>query len=445
MINKIAVLFLTLIFTSSMSFSQEIDDMYFNSKDRVNKKVKEITPAEVIMSKYRSGVTATNSNDKIDTKILDRYKLETTSEYQSSNQTVSKIQSLKFNRDNLYKSKSITDKFLNINLNLMLGNIRPNYYHLFDNYMYFNNGYDSYFSNMWMPRNLYGIRALASYDPMMFFSNPYYSFLSSMTMGPSYYNLHYPGLSTYGLGACSRFYPSWIFNGYNSGGLQHTLSNRHYYVKSKPETPTIRGPRSGRFSVMTGGDSRSDRKVDRYFGRRESGITNTMIQKERGNNVLDDTQNNYMRQHSSRVQSFATRSSRSNNYQNSGRKSESQSRLRSSRIQSINNSFSGNTLRSTRNPSSMSSVDDMSGRRSAYSASSNFSSSRSYGSSRSTIFGSGSSSRSTSGPVFSTSSSGRSSSGGGYSSGSRSSGRSSGGGAVVSRGGSSGGSSRGRN
>ena len=445
MINKIALLFLTLIFTSSMSFSQEIDDMYFNSKDRVNKKVKEITPAEVIMSKYRSGVTATNSNDKIDTKILDRYKLETTSEYQSSNQTISKIQSLKFNRDNLYKSKSITDKFLNINLNLMLGNIRPNYYHLFDNYMYFNNGYDSYFSNMWMPRNLYGIRALASYDPMMFFSNPYYSFLSSMTMGPSYYNLHYPGLSTYGLGACSRFYPSWIFNGYNSGGLQHTLSNRHYYVKSKPETPTIRGPRSGRFSVMTGGDSRSDRKVDRYFGRRESGITNTMIQKERGNNVLDDTQNNYMRQHSSRVQSFATRSSRSNNYQNSGRKSESQSRLRSSRIQSINNSFSGNTLRSTRNPSSMSSVDDMSGRRSAYSASSNFSSSRSYGSSRSTIFGSGSSSRSTSGPVFSTSSSGRSSSGGGYSSGSRSSGRSSGGGAVVSRGGSSGGSSRGRN
>ena len=445
MINKIAVLFLTLIFTSSMSFSQEIDDMYFNSKDRVNKKVKEITPAEVIMSKYRSGITATNSNDKIDTKILDRYKLETTSEYQSSNQTISKIQSLKFNRDNLYKSKSITDKFLNINLNLMLGNIRPNYYHLFDNYMYFNNGYDSYFSNMWMPRNLYGIRALASYDPMMFFSNPYYSFLSSMTMGPSYYNLHYPGLSTYGLGACSRFYPSWIFNGYNSGGLQHTLSNRHYYVKSKPETPTIRGPRSGRFSVMTGGDSRSDRKVDRYFGRRESGITNTMIQKERGNNVLDDTQNNYMRQHSSRVQSFATRSSRSNNYQNSGRKSESQSRLRSSRIQSINNSFSGNTLRSTRNPSSMSSVDDMSGRRSAYSASSNFSSSRSYGSSRSTIFGSGSSSRSTSGPVFSTSSSGRSSSGGGYSSGSRSSGRSSGGGAVVSRGGSSGGSSRGRN
>ncbi len=445
MINKIAVLFLTLIFSSSVSFSQEIDDMYFNSKDRVNKKVKEITPAEVIMSKYRSGITATNSNDKIDTKILDRYKLETTSEYQSSNQTISKIQSLKFNRDNLYKSKSITDKFLNINLNLMLGNIRPNYYHLFDNYMYFNNGYDSYFSNMWMPRNLYGIRALASYDPMMFFSNPYYSFLSSMTMGPSYYNLRYPGLSTYGLGACSRFYPSWIFNGYNSGGLQHTLSNRHYYVKSKPETPTIRGPRSGRFSVMTGGDSRSDRKVDRYFGRRESGITNTMIQKERGNNVLDDTQNNYMRQHSSRVQSFATRSSRSNNYQNSGRKSESQSRLRSSRIQSINNSFSGNTLRSTRNPSSMSSVDDMSGRRSAYSASSNFSSSRSYGSSRSTIFGSGSSSRSTSGPVFSTSSSGRSSSGGGYSSGSRSSGRSSGGGAVVSRGGSSGGSSRGRN
>ena len=175
------------------------------------------------------------------------------------------------------------------------------------------------------------------------------------------------------------------------------------------------------------------------------GVFFSNIQKESGNNALDDTQNNYMRQHSSRVQSFATRSSRSNSYQNSGRKSESQSRLRSSRIQSINNSFSGNTLRATRNPSSISSVDDISGRRSAYSASSNFSSSRSYGSSRSAIFGSGTNSRSTSRPVFSSSSSGRSSSGGGYSSGSRSSGRSSGGGAVVSRGGSSGGSSRGRN
>ena len=445
MINKIVLLFVTLIFASSISFSQEIDDMYFNSKDRVSKKVKKITPADVIMSKYRSGITSTNSNDKIDTKILDRYKSETASQFQSSNQTVSKIQSLKFNRDNLYKSKSITDKFLDVNLNLMLGSIRPSYYHLFDNHMYYNYGYDSYFSNMWMPRNLYGIRALASYDPMIFFSNPYYSFLTSMTMGPSYYNLHYPGLSTYGLGACSRFYPSWIFNSYNSGGLQHTLTNRHYYVKNKPKVPTIRGPRSGRVSVMSGGDSRSDRKVDRYFGRRESGITNSNIQKESGNNALDDTQNNYMRQHSSRVQSFATRSSRSNSYQNSGRKSESQSRLRSSRIQSINNSFSGNTLRATRNPSSISSVDDMSGRRSAYSASSNFSSSRSFGSSRSAIFGSGTNSRSTSRPVFSSSSSGRSSSGGGYSSGSRSSGRSSGGGAVVSRGGSSGGSSRGRN
>ena len=94
MINKIAVLFVTLILTSSTSFSQEVDDMYFNSNDRVTKKVKKITPAEVILSKYRSGITATNSNDKIDTKILDRYKLETDSKYQSTNQTVSKIQSL---------------------------------------------------------------------------------------------------------------------------------------------------------------------------------------------------------------------------------------------------------------------------------------------------------------------------------------------------------------
>ena len=67
--------------------------MYFNSKDRVSKKVKKITPADVIMSKYRSGITSTNSNDKIDTKILDRYKSETASQFQSSNQTVSKFMS----------------------------------------------------------------------------------------------------------------------------------------------------------------------------------------------------------------------------------------------------------------------------------------------------------------------------------------------------------------
>tara|TARA_B100002052_G_scaffold209113_1_gene191174 strand:- start:1540 stop:2010 length:471 start_codon:yes stop_codon:yes gene_type:complete len=156
---------------------------------------------------------------------------------------------------------------------------------------------------------------------------------------------------------------------------------------------------------------------------------------------MDDTQNAYMKTYSSRVESYATRSSRSSSYQYSGRRLDSQNRLSSTRIEAINNSFSGNSLRSSRGTSSLSSIDNMSGRRSVYSAPANYNnggsvfSRSSGGSGRSSGFNSGSSSSSSS---FSSYSSGGSS--GGYSGGSRSSGGTS----VVSSG-SSGGSSRGNN
>ena len=70
MLKRISFLFISLILLSFSSFSQEIDDMYFNSNDRVAKKVKKITPAQIILSKYRSGITANNSSDKIDSKLF---------------------------------------------------------------------------------------------------------------------------------------------------------------------------------------------------------------------------------------------------------------------------------------------------------------------------------------------------------------------------------------
>ena len=76
---------------------------------------------------------------------------------------------------------------------------------------------------------------------------------------------------------------------------------------------------------------------------------------------MDDTQNAYMKTYSSRVEGYSTRSSRSSTYQYSDRRLDSQNRLSSSRIEAINSSFSGNSLRSSRSNSSLSSIDDMSG------------------------------------------------------------------------------------
>ena len=66
-----------LIFIGSLLVNaQEIDDMYFTSTDRENKKKlsKKVSPAEVILSKYRQGNTKINSSEVIDKSILEKYK-----------------------------------------------------------------------------------------------------------------------------------------------------------------------------------------------------------------------------------------------------------------------------------------------------------------------------------------------------------------------------------
>ena len=68
---------LYLMFVSSLLVNaQEIDDMYFTSTDReIKKKLsKKVSPAEVILSKYRKGNTKINSTDVIDKSILEKYK-----------------------------------------------------------------------------------------------------------------------------------------------------------------------------------------------------------------------------------------------------------------------------------------------------------------------------------------------------------------------------------
>ena len=51
MVRKLNYLLVLFLCSTLFSFAQENDDMYFNKKDRVVKKVKKITPAETILSK----------------------------------------------------------------------------------------------------------------------------------------------------------------------------------------------------------------------------------------------------------------------------------------------------------------------------------------------------------------------------------------------------------
>ena len=58
--------FLILLFCLSLSIdvhSQELDDMYFTGSDRSskNKLKNKVTPADIILSKFREGNTAKNS------------------------------------------------------------------------------------------------------------------------------------------------------------------------------------------------------------------------------------------------------------------------------------------------------------------------------------------------------------------------------------------------
>ena len=157
MLKRISFLFISLVLLSFSSFSQEIDDMYFNSKDRVAKKVKKITPAEIILSKYKLGITDNNSSEKIDSKLLNRYKLESTTKNISKHEENNNLKSLKYARDNLFRSKNINNSFLDINLLLMYGWTNTNYYYMMNPYELSFLGFQgmSPYSNLWMARNLF--------------------------------------------------------------------------------------------------------------------------------------------------------------------------------------------------------------------------------------------------------------------------------------------------
>ena len=92
--------FLLMIIISFNSVSQERDDMYFNSDDRVKKikaKKKNITPADVILKNYRKNLSDYDASKNIDPLILNKYKTS----LKASRLDVT-LKSLKYNRDNLY-------------------------------------------------------------------------------------------------------------------------------------------------------------------------------------------------------------------------------------------------------------------------------------------------------------------------------------------------------
>ena len=204
-------------------------------------------------------------------------------------------------------------------------------------------------------------------------------------------------------------------------------------IDNNQDKVVVKGPRGGRGGIIQkdGYDG-----VDRYVGRRESGITNKNIQRD-SQGSIDKTQNAYFRGNQSGRESYMTRSGRINYSQNSNRRSENLNRSFSSRVDAINNAYSNNNQRSLRSSGNGYYTSDDNGRRSSYSRPTN------YGSSRSGLSNIGTGARSSIGGTRSGGSSGYSS-GGSYSGGGNSFSSGGSGGATVSAG-SSGGSSRGNN
>ena len=438
---------LYLIFVSSLLVNaQEIDDMYFTSTDReIKKKLsKKVSPAEVILSKYRKGNTKINSTDVIDKSILEKYKSSNVDDIPFTEKKKDS-QSLKFDRDNLYASNEINQS---LQYNRISSYVLPYMYRYNDPFnmydpissMYY--GMTSY-DLMMLPRNQVGLRSFASINPMLFFSNPYLASLDP-SLSPALLNLHYPSIAGYGFGCSINKHGTWMFiNNGTGGGLGHTLTNRHFYVSgiiSNAERTGTRGGRSGRASALNG-ENIPDAN---YPSRRQSGITNSNIsqdlQDRRGRGqTFANSQNTLFRDNnaSSNVRGSSTRSSRSIMLNTQNRRSLSSSRSSSEKINNIMNyrnsvrsSYSG----STRGNSSFTASSD-NGRRSSYTAVPTTRSS--YGGS--SLRNNSSMSRMSGGSFSSSSTGGGSYSGGGSS---YSGGGSSSGGSVVS-GGSSGGSSRG--
>ena len=108
--------------------------MYFTSSDRKDKKkIKKITPANVILSNYRKGVTNVNAANLVDKSIVDKYKSEPKNTSITKNNS-SSLRSLKYERDNLYISSSINSKILDFSF--MMLSVRPYYHSILDPYYY---------------------------------------------------------------------------------------------------------------------------------------------------------------------------------------------------------------------------------------------------------------------------------------------------------------------
>ena len=360
-----------LIFIGSLLVNaQEIDDMYFTSTDRENKKKlsKKVSPAEVILSKYRKGNTKINSSEIIDKSILEKYKSSNDDNILFTEKRKDS-QTLKFNRDNLYTSNEINQSFQDYKISTY---VLPYMYRFNDPYnmydpltsMYY--GMTSY-DLMMLPRNQVGLRSFASINPMMFFSNPYLSSLDP-SLSPALLNLHYPSIAGYGFGCTINKHGTWMFiNNGTGGGLGHTLTNRHFYVSgviSNAERSGTRGGRSGRASVLNG-ENIPDRN---YTSRRQSGLTNSNISKDvqdrRGRGqTFANSQNTLFRDNnaSSNVRGSSTRSSRSTMLNTQNRRSLSSSRSSSEKINNIMNyrnsvrsSYSGSSVRNNSSMSRMS-------------------------------------------------------------------------------------------
>ena len=120
---------ISIILSSNYTFSKENDDMYFMSNDRVNKIKKKVTPASVILSKYRNGSTSINSSDVVEASLINKYRSKIDSK-SFSKSSYSSTKSLKYQRDNLYLSKSFEKTILDVSI-FMFG-IRPYYYSMMD-------------------------------------------------------------------------------------------------------------------------------------------------------------------------------------------------------------------------------------------------------------------------------------------------------------------------
>ena len=214
--NILLSFFSFLILFSFNLFSQEIDDMYFTSKDRVNKKTvkKTITPADIILTNYRKNLSDYDASKDIDPAILSKYNSKT-----DNVRLGVTLKSLKYNRDNLYiKSDNRNNsKFFN----------SVAYTPYLHNYRIFNPFYFeriNRFSSIRMRMSALYFYPMSSMD---FFSNPfyfdYYRYLSPFDYW-SAYDLSY-GMGMGNSCSCNRY--NYFGNSYYYNGNGY---NNYYYI-----------------------------------------------------------------------------------------------------------------------------------------------------------------------------------------------------------------------